>query len=39
MFIGFLNSLVKASNHAKCMSLSNQKGMAHSTLINLHHNE
>ena len=39
MFIGFLNSLVKASNHVKCMSLSNQKGMTHSTLINLHPNE
>ena len=36
MFIGLLISIVSASNHTKCMSLSNQKS---ATLINLHPNE
>ena len=36
MFIGLLISTVNASNHTKCVSLSNQKFMP---LINLHPNE
>ena len=39
MFIGLLISTVNASNHAKCVLLSNQKCMTQSTLINLHPNE
>ena len=39
MFIVLLASIVNASNHTKCMSLSNQKCMIKSTLINLHPNE
>ena len=39
MFIRLLTGIVSASNHAKCMSLSNQKCMTQSTLINLHPNE
>ena len=31
--------IVNASNHTKCVSLSNQNCMAQSTLINLHPNE
>ena len=38
-FIGLLISIVNASNHTKCISLSNQKCMIQSTLINLHPNE
>ena len=37
--IGLLTSIVTASNHAKCISLSNQKCMIQPTLINLHPNE
>ena len=36
MFIGLLASIVSTSNHTKCVSLSNQKCMIRSTLINLH---
>ena len=39
MFIGLLTSIVNASNHTKCVSLSNQKCTTQSTLINLHPNE
>ena len=39
MFIVLLTSLVNASNHTKCISLSNQKCMIQPTLINLHPNE
>ena len=39
IFIALLTGLVNASNHTKCMSLSNQKCMTQSTLINLHPNE
>ena len=39
IFIGFLTSIVSASNHTKCVSLSNQKCMIQYTLINLHPNE
>ena len=39
MFIGLLISTVNASNHTKCVLLSNQKCMTQSTLINLHSNE
>ena len=39
MFIGLLNSKVSISNQAKCVSLSNQKYMTQTTLINLHLNE
>ena len=35
----FLTSVVNASNHAKCVSLSNQKFEIQPTLINLHSNE
>ena len=34
-----LTSMVSASNHTKCMLLSNQKCMSQPTLINLHLNE
>ena len=34
-----LTSIVSASNHTKCMSLSNRKCMNQPTLINLHPNE
>ena len=33
------NSVVNASNHTKCVSLSNQKCMTQPTLISLHSNE
>ena len=39
MFIGLLTSIVSASYHTKCVSLSNQKCMTQPTLINLHHNK
>ena len=39
MFIGLLTSVVSASNHTKCKSLSNQKYMNQTNLINLHPNE
>ena len=39
MFMGFLTSIVNASDHTKCISLSNQKCMMQPALINLHHNE
>ena len=39
IFIGLLTSIVSASNHAKCVSLSNQKCMTQPTLINLYPNE
>ena len=39
IFIGLLTDIVSASNHAKCVSLSNQKCMTQPTLINLHPNE
>ena len=39
MFLGLLISIVNASNHTKCDSLSNQKCMTQPTLINLHGNE
>ena len=39
MFIGLLNSKVSISNQAKCVSLSNQKYMTQTTLINLRLNE
>ena len=39
MFMELLISIVNASNHKKCVSLSNQKCMTQSTLINLHPNE
>ena len=35
VFIGLLTETVSASNHTKCMSLSNQKVMSQPTLINL----
>ena len=34
--MGLLITVVKASNHTNCVSLSNQKYMAQSTFINLH---
>ena len=39
MFIGLLTSIVRASNHKKCVVLSNQKCMTLPTLISLHHNK
>ena len=39
MFIGLLTGLDNASNHTKCISLSNQKCEIQPTLINLHPNE
>ena len=38
-FIGLLADIVSASNHTNYVSLSNQKFMTPSTLINLHPNE
>ena len=35
-FIGLLTSIVNASSHTKCVSLSNQKCDIQPTLINLH---
>ena len=39
IFIGLLSSIVNASNHTKCVLLSNQKCKIQGTLINLHPNE
>ena len=39
VFIVLLIGLTDASNHTKCISLSNQKYMIQPTLINLHPNE
>ena len=39
MFIVLLTSIVSASNHTKCISLSNQKCEIQPTLINLHPNK
>ena len=39
IFIGLLTGLVNGSNHTECVSLSNQKCMIQSSLINLQHNE
>ena len=39
MFIKLLTGKVNASNHAKCVLLSNQKCIIQPTLINLHPNE
>ena len=39
LFMGLLISIVNASNHTKCMLLSNQKCMTQRTLINLHPEE
>ena len=39
MLMELLVSIVNASNHKKCISLSNQKFMTQPTLINLHPNE
>ena len=39
MFIVILSSTVQASNHVKCVSLSNQNCMIQPSLINLHPNK
>ena len=39
IFMVLLASIVKASNHTKCVSLSNQKCEIQCTLIKLHPNE
>ena len=39
IFYGLLTDIVSVSNHIKCMTLTNQKGMTQPTLINLHPNE
>ena len=39
MFIGLLTGIISASNHTKCMSMSNQKYITQPTLINLRPNE
>ena len=38
MFIALLAGILGASNHTKCVSLSNRKCMTQPTLINLHPN-
>ena len=38
-FIVLLTSLVNASNHTKCVSLSNQKCKIQPTLVNIHPNK
>ena len=38
-FVILLISIVSASNHTKCVSLSNQKCMTQPTLINFYPNE
>ena len=39
IFFGLLIDIFNASNHTKCLSLSNQKCITQPTLINLHPNE
>ena len=39
IFIELLPSIVNASKHTKCVSLSNQKHKTQPTLVNLHPNE
>ena len=39
MFIRLLTSIISASNHTKCVSLSNQRCMTQPTIISLHANE
>ena len=39
ILIVLLTGIVNASNHTKCISLSNQKRMIGTTLINLYPNE
>ena len=39
MFIVLITNIVNASNHIKCVFLSNQKCQIQPTLINLHPNE
>ena len=39
LFILLLSSRINASNHTKCVSLSNKKCMTQPTLIDLHSNE
>ena len=39
LFIGLLAGLPSVSSHTECLSLSNQKCKAQSTLINLHPDE
>ena len=39
IFVRLLTSIVRASNHTKCMSLSNQTFLTLPTLFNLHPNE
>ena len=39
MFIGLLSSIINASNHTKCVSLSNQKCMTQVILISLYPNK
>ena len=39
ILIGLLSSIVNASNHTKCVSLSNQKSKMQPTLIELHPNK
>ena len=38
-FIGLLTNIESASNHRKCMLLSNQKSMTRPTLTKLHPNK
>ena len=39
MFIGLLTGILSASNHIKCVSLSNQKCMIQPTVTDSHPNE
>ena len=39
LFVVLLGNIVNAANHTKCVSLSNQKCMTQTALINLHPNK
>ena len=39
LFVILLTNIVSASNHTKCISISNKKFMTQPVLINLHPNE
>ena len=37
IYIGLLTGIVSASNHTRCVTMSNQKCMIQPILVNLHH--
>ena len=39
IFVGLIAGLINGSNHAKCVLLSNHRGMIQPSLINLHSNK